>query len=265
MDVRSSWSPTLVIFGKSRLGGVLAREAIGALQRPAKVKPRDLARSHLGFVTTVSALLLHALQTKMSQAGREREKWESLSLSGAEEPEQAEAGGIKCLQRAGGPGEVWWRSSLPWPWLQPSLYMGRRPDPDPLAVVSCVSLQHPALAQREGRERERSSGLGQVPGRAPWDEILPAGAGADGQNLCLLWSSGCPGLCTSPGCWDRLSVGWEDVSGSPETSLEPPRKGSGAVHKALSAMGHGPLPGFPCRVRGLGLALAPAPLTGAAK
>ena len=78
---RSSWSPTLVDFGKPRLAGVLAREAVSAPHLRAKVKPRapavrSDARSQLGPFAAVSASFLHALQTNMSWPGREREKWE---------------------------------------------------------------------------------------------------------------------------------------------------------------------------------------------
>lgn len=61
---------------------------------PAKVKPRAPQSDWMGF-TTVSASLLHALQTNMSWPGRGR-KGRALSLSGAEEPEQAEAEGAEA-------------------------------------------------------------------------------------------------------------------------------------------------------------------------
>lgn len=56
---RSSWSPTLVIFGKAQLEGLLAWEAISTPHLPAKVKPRAPAVRLDG--TLPSGILRHCV------------------------------------------------------------------------------------------------------------------------------------------------------------------------------------------------------------
>lgn len=101
----SSWSLTLVIFGKTHLGGMLAREAISAPPLPAKVKPRAPAVSLAG--TPPSPPRQHRFfmpyrQTCHGPEDRGR-NGRGLSLSGA----QAGSGRRSRVSvGAGGPGEV---------------------------------------------------------------------------------------------------------------------------------------------------------------
>lgn len=69
---------------------------------------------------------------------------EQRSLSRRRQEASSVCGELEDQERSGG------GTSPPWPWLQPSLHTRRQPDPDPLAVVSRVSLQHPCPGTERG-------------------------------------------------------------------------------------------------------------------
>lgn len=67
----------------------------------------------------------------------------------------------------------------------------------------------PVPSRRGGQEGQGSSGLHKPHERAPWAEMLLAEPGAGrGRIHACSGAEGCPELCTSPQCRDRLSKLW---------------------------------------------------------